>query len=320
VTERNLPDAIRGSLVKTRAQWRDAGISDTLMQSLIRSGDLVTVRRGVYATKRAIAWGAMDARHSHALQVAAVRSAIPNSVASHHSAALIHGLDLFKPPEEGVVTVTTPPSTRSGRPSGERVIRHAAELPDDAVTTILGRRVTSVARTVIDVARTSTFMEGVVVADSALRQSASGRRGLEAELRRVLEACARWPGNAKARRVAEFADPRAESVLESCARVLFHERGLQPPELQVPMYDNEGDFIGRVDFYWGRHKTIAEADGLMKFDEHPRLEVERMMIRDRRLRGTGRRIVHFTWGELFRDDGYSVCVDIRANFAVRGEG
>jgi very-short-patch-repair endonuclease len=286
---------------------------------MIRSGDLILVRRGAYATRKAIAWGKRDPRRSHALQAAAVESALSRATVSHQSAALIHGLDLLKAPEEGVVTVTTPPGSRSGGPGAERVIRYAAELGEDHTATVLGTRVTSVARTVIDIARTSPFIEGVIVADSALRarmrDDKTGQKTTMAELGGVLEACARWPGIESARRVVKFADSRSESPLESAARVFFREHGLQAPELQVPLYDDEGNFIGRVDFYWSTYKTIAEADGLLKFDARPRTEVARLLERDRRLRRTGRHIVHFTWGELFRDNGYGVAADIRANFA-----
>ena len=67
------------------------------------------------------------------------------------------------------------------------------------------------------------------------------------ELSSVLAACASWPGVRRVRRVLEFSDQRSESVLESCARVTFDERGLPPPELQVNIGGDE--IIGRVDFF-----------------------------------------------------------------------
>jgi hypothetical protein len=75
-------------------------------------------------------------------------------------------------------------------------------------------RITSVARTVVDLARTSSFRSGVVVADSALR----GQQTTKDELRSVLAACARWPGIRQARLVVEFSDGLAESALESISR------------------------------------------------------------------------------------------------------
>jgi hypothetical protein len=71
--------------------------------------------------------------------------------------------------------------------------------------------VTTAARTVADIARTTTFMGGVVVADAALYE----RHASKSELRRVLAGCERWPGTSRARQVTDFADGLAESVLES---------------------------------------------------------------------------------------------------------
>jgi hypothetical protein len=89
-------------------------------------------------------------------------------VASHHSTALIHGRDLF-PAAPGVVTFTRPPPRRCNRPRSEGIAFHIADLPDEHVTMVLGAKVTTVSRTVVDLARVSTFMSAVVTADSALR-------------------------------------------------------------------------------------------------------------------------------------------------------
>jgi hypothetical protein len=104
---------------------------------------------------------------------------------------------------------------------------HIAALPPDHVTTREGIRLTSVARTVVDLARASSFRCGVVVADSALRSNQTSK----AELQSVITDCARWPGIS--RLVVEFADGRSESVLESISRVAFRDQGLPAPELQV---------------------------------------------------------------------------------------
>jgi len=100
---------------------------------------------------------------------------------------------------------------------------------------------------VVDLARTLPFMDGVVVADSALRL----RMVRKAELTAVLDRCAQWRGAERARRVVEFCDGRAESVLESCARVVFDRNGLEPPELQVHFDTAGGEY--RADFYWRKY-------------------------------------------------------------------
>jgi hypothetical protein len=262
------------------------------MRALVRSGDLVRLRRAVYATRAAVAWAAEDPRRRHALDVLAVtRSVGRDSVASHHSAAVMHGLDLLgsAPPE--VVTLTRPLSRRGCRPRADGILFHAAALPPEHVTKCWGALVTSVPRTVVDLARTLPFMDAVVVADSALRLG----QARPPELSRVADECGRWPGVARARRVIAFGDGRAESVLESCARVVFYERGLEAPELQVE-FRGEG-FVYRGDFYWARYRTIAEADGMAKYEEP--LRAREQIRRDRLLRDAGHKVVHFTWRELF---------------------
>jgi very-short-patch-repair endonuclease len=192
-----------------------------------------------------------------------------------------------------MVILTRPKARPSGRLKSDGVFFHTAELPDGHITRSLGARVTSVPRTVVDLARVSTFMSAVVTADSALRADAASRETLIA----VCNACAGWPGIRQARRAVEFSDPRAESVLESCARVIFAEHGLSPPELQFTI--TGPNFRYSVDFYWPRHRVIAEADGEVKYSD-PRRAI-RQLERDQRLRDLGYKVVHFTWRELFQN-------------------
>jgi hypothetical protein len=307
VTERNIPDTIRRSLVATTARWLAAGFTPRQLRSLTRSGDLVRMRRGVYATRKAAAWAIDDPRRGHALRVIAATTSVGrDSIASHRSAALILGLDLVKPVPLDVVTLTRPPSRRTSRPGSAGIIFHHAVLPPEHVTRCLGVSVTTAARTVVDLARTMPFMEAVVLADSALRLDQTSKP----ELFGVADSCAKWPGVSRARRTISFADKRAESALESCARVVFHERGLEPPELQVTIR-GEG-FAFHCDFYWAGHRTIAEADGMAKY-ETPQRAINQIR-RDRLLRDAGYKVVHFTWRELF-DTPELVITRIRKAFA-----
>jgi hypothetical protein len=294
-------------MVGTVDKWRAAGLNAQQMRSLLRSGDLVRMRRGVYASRSAIAWAMRDPRRRHALQVLAVTTSVGrDSVASHHSAAQIHGLETLKPAPQDVVTLTRPPSHRSNRPPADGIVFHAAALPPDHVTKCWGTLVTTASRTVVDLGRMLPFTDAVVVADSALHVG----KATGPELSRVLLACAQWPGVGRARRTVAFADGRAESVLESCARVVFAERGLEPPDLQVTF---RGDgFIFRGDFYWRKYRTIAEADGMAKYEDPQRAREQ--IRRDRLLRDAGYKVVHFTWRELF-DTPEVVITRLRTAFA-----
>jgi len=216
-------------------------------------------------------------------------------VASHHSAAQLLRLNLLYPPSAGTVTLTVPPGTRVSDYARTGVVCHMADLPDEHMTKLYGIPATTAARTVVDIARTASFTEGVVVADSALYE----RHTSKTELRRVLLRCDRWPGISRARQVVEFANGLAESAFESCARVVFHEQGLPPPELQVHISGRDRTVIARVDFFWRQHRVIAEADGLLKYDDGQRAIAE--LKRDRLLREAGYEVIHFTWQELFGD-------------------
>jgi Protein of unknown function (DUF559) len=170
-----------------------------------------------------------------------------------------------------------------------------------------GVQVTSPARTVVDLARSTSFMDGVVVADSALRS----KRASRADFDEVLGFCGRWRGIAQARRVVEFSDGRAESVFESISRVVFDEAGLPPPDLQAWVGMEEA-VVGRADFFWPQHSTIAEADGAMKYDNPE--EARKQLRRDAELRAAGFEVVHFGWQELRLNPG-QVVESIKAAFA-----
>jgi hypothetical protein len=192
------------------------------------------------------------------------------------------------------VTLTLPPAKKWNRAKPADIVFHASELPKEHVTRLYNLPVTTVARTVADLARTLPFMDAVVVADSALNQEKTSKP----EILQVLQKCNGWPGVRQARRALEFADERAESPLESAARVVFAEAGLDPPELQVTIHGERAQFAARVDFLWRAQKVIAEADGLVKYNDRKDLLNERE--RDHQLREAGYIAVHFTWRDLFQ--------------------
>lgn len=288
--------ALGGRTVGSAAQWKASGISRKKLEALAASGDLVRVRRGFYATREVLAKATDDPSLAHTLKAAAVRAmSARDGAASHHSAARMHGMELLYPPEEDVVTITVPPGRQAGRHGAAGVVLHAAMLPEGHVTRLYGLPVTTAARTVADIARTSTFMQGVVVADSALRKKLT----LKPQIQAVLEDCQRWPGIDLARRVVEFADWAPESVLESCARVVFRQYGLPSPLLQAPLLGRDGKFAARVDFCWPEYGTVAEADGMAKYKAQASLDDK--YHRDTRIQDVGWEVVHFSWKELFSD-------------------
>lgn len=273
------------------SRWNLIGVPPHLVRSLTASGDLVRMRQGVYATRVAVQWAGTDATRRHVLRVLAVRATVGHhAVASYYSAAVLHHLDLLNSPPDGTVTLTLPLDKPWNRARLAGVVFHAADLPAEHLTRLYDLPVTTAARAVVDLARTLPFTDAVVAADSALREE----KATKPELGKVLDFCTRWPGVKQARRVVEFADERAESPLESVARVIFDQSGLDSPELQATAFTPSDAY--RVDFLWRAHKVIAEADGLGKYSD--RGDAVKQLERDRRLRDAGFRVVHFTWKEL----------------------
>jgi hypothetical protein len=273
--------------------WQAAGVSPKMLRTLARSGNLVRIRQGVYATRRAVDWAQDDPVRDHVLRVIAVRTwAGRDAVASYHSAATLHRLDMLESSPGSTVTLTLPAARRWERLRSAGVVFHCADLPPGYVTRLYNLPVTTAARTVVDLARTLPFVDAVVVADSALHAEKAGKP----ELRQILDSCASWPGVKQARRVVAFADERAGSVLESAARVVFDEFGLDPPDLQVTVHLPARAFL--VDFFWPAHRVIVEADGLAKYTADKDLIAQ--FQRDRLLRDAGYKVVHFTWRELFK--------------------
>jgi hypothetical protein len=132
--------------VGAAATWHAAGVSRAQLAKLVRTGELVPLRYGIYAKAALVAAAETDLALGHALQVAGVTARKRDGVASHHSAARLWGLRLLNKPPAGMVTLTVPPGTRSGAYRRGTVIRHAAELPAEHMTKLYGMPATTAAR------------------------------------------------------------------------------------------------------------------------------------------------------------------------------
>jgi len=287
----------RNEEVVTAAELLARGASRDQLRRWARAGRITSVAHGVYAPAEWLESLSDDPRQLHAVALGAVIRRNPGLVASHESAAYLHGVDVLLPAGTTVPPITlTRRAKEPGRAQVHGALVKAATLPDDHVITAFGVPVTTVARTVMDIARTSGFMAGVVAADSALHSHVV----VKVEFAIILEECGQWPGAVRARQVLGFADGRAESALESVARVRFAEFGIRPPDLQVNIRGKQG-FIGRVDFCWHEYRTIAEADGAMKYDDQGRERARAQLARDEKFHDEGWGTFHFTWREIFHE-------------------
>jgi len=280
-------------------QWRRdllvAGFTADEVRQRLRSGELVGVRRGAYLP--AGEFPTERVAHHVLLVRAALAELARDAVVSHVSAAVLHGLPIWATPLDRVQVTR---SRRSGGRLAAALHVHAAPLDPDEVVVIGDVGVTSLARTVVDLARTLPFEQAVVIADAALYRRLVTRASLEQALARSV----RRPGNPAARRVIAFADGRSESVGESRSRVAVHRAGLPAPVLQWEVRSGTGRVLGRVDFGWPELRTVGEFDGRVKYGrllrpgQDPGDAVFEEKRREDALRDEDLRVTRWTWHDL----------------------
>lgn len=285
---RRLAEAQGG--VFTHAQACAHGYDPTEVARLRRSGAIVRLRRGVYVEA---ADHPDDARARHGLHARALLLvAGAAATASHASAAVLLGLDLW---DRDLTLVHVTRDDRSGSRVEAGVVHHAAWLPPDHVTTVAGLRVTTAARTAVDLARTSTDeVAAVALVDAALRAGAD-----LAEVRAIAATCRSWPGARTAGRAVALADPGCESVGESRTRLQLRAAGYAVRS-QVEVRDAEG-LLGRVDFLLDGLRVVVEFDGRTKYGVTAQDAVEvlwREKRREDRLRALGLEVVRLVWADL----------------------
>ncbi len=274
--------------VFTAATARQYGLGEADIRRMLRRSAIVGLRRGVYAEHAVVEASTGSAADRHRLDVAAVLAAsAPTTVASHESAATIWGIALLNRSSADELRLTRPSMSARGRRDRDRTRISSAELPASHVRRKGGVRVTSPARTVVDLARSLPFRDAVVVADSAMHRGLVSRTALE----RMLIDCSTWPGIAKAARAVAFADKRSESPLESISRVTFHEFGLPAPQPQA--WINTEPVMFRVDFLWREYRTVGEADGKVKYTDSNVVWEEKLRQED--IADLGFELVRWTW-------------------------
>jgi hypothetical protein len=270
---------------------RASGLAGEDLRRGAQGGRLVRVRHGAYVP--AATWTSADHAERHRLLVRAAARRLSAPVFGHASAAAVWRLPLLEGwPADVHVLV---PDAR-GTPSTRGVRRHrVAVVPETRV--VDGVRVTTVARTVVDLARAGSFARGLVLADDALRRY----RVAPDDLGREVAVAGSGRGVRAARRVVDEADARAESPGESLSRARMIELGVPRPVLQHEVRDGRG-LVGRVDFFWPERGVAGEFDGRLKYRAGgvgDRTAAEQRVWeekrREDRLRATGLRVIRWTW-------------------------
>jgi very-short-patch-repair endonuclease len=257
------------------------------LRRAVRARRWTRLRRAVFTPLRI-----PDTDTRNALDAAAAALAWPQSVVSHQSAAVLHGLPVLHRSPQPIVTVVDNDVT--GQRSGTHA-RKATLRPGD-VGSWFGVRVTTPARTAIDLGRHDR-RAGLVAADAALRYHLTGID----ELTAALDACRGWAGSRSAAWVTRHADALAESPLESQARAVVLDAALPAPELQVVIRDDSDGWRCRVDMLWRRQRVVLEADGRIKYGDRQALWAEK--VRQERLERLGFRVIRVMWSDVIGDAG-----------------
>ncbi|WP_206492005.1 hypothetical protein [Rhodococcus sp. KRD162] len=303
--------------IVSRSDAVSRGTSDAELQRYCRTRAWRRLRPGRFVSRAQ--FDSLTAEQKHRVIAEAVFDATTASdaVVSHVSAAVFHGLDMWNA-DLSRVHITRNRARGGGRSSAIRVL-HTSPYTDEEVVNIDGVRVTALARTIADIARTLDFETAVCIADVAART-----RGVATEhVAAALDSCPNHPGNRMARKVADFMDGRSESVGESRTRVLLHRLGYTP-QLQVQIVDARGG-CGRVDFELPAIGTVLEFDGKVKYGRYvPEGKSAADVLweekrREDRIRGTGRQVVRLTWTDLDKPELVDRMIRDAADRARRGE-
>jgi hypothetical protein len=219
-----------------------------MLDNRIRSGDIVRVCHGVYASSPPDLSGRLAALD---LMVG------KRLVACMGTAAELYGFDTE---EDGRLHVLDPGIRM--RPTADVMVH---QRTGGSLLTLGGRLATSPAWTAVEVARTLHRPRALATLDAALHVKACTAAELEAVVR---EQHGRR-GIVRVREMVAHADGRSESPMESEARLVFIDHDLPLPELQYEIVDSCGQ-LWRVDFAWPEAKVVAEYDS-MEWHANPKI-------------------------------------------------
>ncbi len=238
----------------THTQLLEEGRSASSVRHDVRTGALVPLCRGVYVPRDAVPTE-KEAQHRLRVRAMATRS---DYAVSHASAAVLHGIPV------GWADLSEVHVTRArhggGRMEGGRRV-HAGVLDPRWCTVVDGVLVTTVARTLVDLAKIAPTYVAVAAADAALQLHLCS----VAELRAALESVRGHPYSRRAHLALSLCDGRSESPGESRARLVLNSGPLPVTELQISIFDERGRFVGRADGGYVEYGLLWEYDGLSKY-------------------------------------------------------
>ena len=240
-------------------------------------------------------------RTCHRLMLGVVATS-PKEVLSHESAAVLYGLPMLRPDLREVHLTVPPTAERVYDEFGGAIPRCCRP----ATSWNCGHCVTSLERTAVDVARTSSmgFAGALAVFDAALRRGARMRPGW-------LSGCDGVAARGCRRRCAT-PRPLADGVGESWCRAQLLSAGLPRPRLKHALLEDGDEEMVQPDMDWSG-LVLGEFDGAARY-ERVRVPGDtalsaswRAIARDDRLRERGIRVLRWTWSDLERHDVAASC-------------
>ena len=264
--------------VITSEQLRSAGFGRSAIARRVRGGWLVRIHEGVYRV------GVIPG--PFAGEMAALLACGPQSVIGRRSAVVVHGLRWWY---GGPVEVVLPHAVQLGR-TGVRCHR-VVTLAADEVTVRHGLRVTTPARTLVDLAATAPPADLERLIEEILVQ----RVASAAEILEAVGRASGRPGVRKLRAVADLLEEPSftRSEAERKLKTLLRSAGLPIPRMNVRRAGWE------VDAVWDRRRFIVEVDGYRSHGTRPQFERDRR--KDGQLLLAGYRVLRVTWRQLTRE-------------------
>jgi predicted transcriptional regulator of viral defense system len=266
--------------VVARRQLVANGVGQGAIEWRLRSGRLHRLHAGVYAVGHKVV--SRDGRW-----MAAVLFCGPGAILSHRSAAALWGI---RADSSRAIEVTTTSKSRSRG----GIERHFAILPADEMTSVQSVSVTTVTRTLLDLA---AVLPATAV-ERALRESERLRLDDTLSLDAML---ARYPRRRGApaireclRRLREAPGATREELEARFLSFLDHA-GLPRPHLNAWL--TFGPRRYQVDCLWPVQRVVVELDGYSTHGTRGAFEDDR--DRDRRMTVAGYRCSRVTWRQLY---------------------
>jgi very-short-patch-repair endonuclease len=263
--------------VVSRGQLLAIGMTQRQIDHRLASGRLQRIAPGIYRV------GPVSGRLER--EMAALLTCGETSVISHGSSMRRWEI----PGAAGDDDIEVAISRGYRRPRRGLRVHRCTTYQQDETTLLDGLRITTPARTLLDMAaRLSDHdLERAVAAAQRKRLATS------LEIRTVLERHPRLAGAARLRRLLGIDPGFSRSQAEAHCLALIREAALPTPEMNVPIEGVE------VDMLWRRERLVVELDGWTYHSSRDSFERDRR--RDAILTAAGLRVVRFTWRQITRE-------------------